>query len=81
MPSREDLREEFTQFRASLREECATKDDLSALPTRQDLAAFREESAAANADLRRCMDVLYEDLKGMMQTAIEILTAHLDHAA
>ena len=41
--------------------------------TKEDLATLREETAAGFADLRRYMEILYEDLKGTPQSGMSAL--------
>ena len=68
MITREDLREELAKV--------ATRDELAAL--RGALHTFREETASGFADLRRYMEILYEDLRGTQRTILEAIVGRMD---
>lgn len=59
-------------------ERFATKEDFERFATKEELSALREETAAGFADLRRYMEVLYEDLKGTLQTVLDTIIGRLD---
>lgn len=75
---RETLREELTRYptREELREE------LARIPTREELreglATVREESAQASAELRRYMEILYENHQEALRTVLDTLGGRMD---
>ena len=74
MVTREELREELARFptREELREE------LARFATKDDLATAKEDLANGLADLRRYMEILYEDLKGTMRTVLDTIVGRMD---
>lgn len=68
-PTREELQETLHQEFARY----PTREEL-----REGLAAVREESAQSSADLRRYMEVLYENHQEALRTVLETLGGRMD---
>jgi DNA-directed RNA polymerase specialized sigma subunit len=90
-PTRDELRQELARYptRDELRQELArypTRDELrqefARHATREELyealAREREQTTQGFADMRRYMDVLYENLQGTIQTVLETLVSRMD---
>jgi hypothetical protein len=90
--TREDLHVELDQFEVRLDldrfatkldlERFATKDflrsELEPFATKADLNALRDEMAQGFADLRRCMEILIEDVRSTNRLIVETLSARID---
>lgn len=82
MITREGLREELARYptREELRE--TLRQELARYPTveefREGLKAVRDESAQASAELRRYMEILYENHQEALRIVLDTLGGRMD---
>ena len=81
-PTREELRKTLRQELARYPTREELREELARIPTREELCeglgAVREEGAQASAELRRYMEILYENHQETLRTVLETLVSRMD---
>jgi len=82
MITRDELREELARYPTREELRATLRQELARYPTREEflqgLAAVREEGAQASAELRRYMEILYENHQQALRTVLDTLGGRFD---